>query len=128
MDRRWLALGAVVLGIAGIAALAVRVGPDASLPAGLAIWLEPAREVARREAGLLSLLPIRLVEARCQPDGRAAVLTFEPVIGQDRLLATMAFPEIGDWDKPGATVTIVTGGAPDLAATTTEACAAIPGG
>lgn len=124
---RWIL--AITIGGLAVALFAwsnVRAGPDAAVPPALTPWVEPAREAARREAGLVGLLPARFVEARCTVDGRTAVLAFESAVGSVASFATIGFPAAEDWNAPGATVVIMGSDAPDLAGVTVEGCARIP--
>lgn len=123
---RWI-LGIIIggLAVALFASGSVRVASDAPVPPTLAPWVEPAREAARREAGLVGLLPARFVGARCAIDGRTAVMAFESVILSAPSFATIGFPAAEDWNAPGATVAIIGIDSPDLEAASVEACAGI---
>ncbi|MFP5343707.1 MAG: hypothetical protein ACLGIJ_12440 [Candidatus Limnocylindria bacterium] len=125
---RWI-LGFAIGGFA-VALLVwgnVRAGPDATVPPALGRWVEPAREAARREAGLAGLLPARLLGARCSMDGRIAVLTFESAVGSVASSATIGFPAPEEWTAPGATVTII-GIDSDPGPLSVEGCARVPTG
>lgn len=128
MGRWILGLTSVGLAVALFAWSNVKAGPDALVPPTLAPWVEPAREAARREAGLVGLLPARFVGARCSSDGRTAVLVFESAVGSVPSFATIGFPTPDDWYAPGATVAIIGLQVPDPEAMSIDSCARVPTG
>jgi hypothetical protein len=94
-----LAICAVSVGFIGFD-LASSPG-DAAVPIAWATWLEPARDLSRHSAGLASVLPFRLVEARCGSDPRTAVFVFESAIGSIRTYALIDGGAVGGWTIVG---------------------------
>lgn len=117
-------MGGVALAV--VASGTIAAGPDATVPPALTAWVEPAREAARREAGLFGVLPTRFIDARCTLDGRTAVLAFESAGSRAPLFATIGFPSTEDLDAPGATVTIVASEPRWDIGVSADACARIP--
>jgi hypothetical protein len=82
-------IGAVTIVLFGITLLIQNIpaGPDIGTPRSLSTWLDIARISAPSTLGPFRLASPRLVEARCAPDGRRALLTFEsPIIAQDTMV------------------------------------------
>ncbi len=128
MGRIVAAIGFGALVVIVLVAGFVRAGPDAPVASPLVPWLDDAREVAQREAGLVGFLPTRFVEARCTSDGRTAILTFQSVLMSAHSVAVIGFPSPEDWDAPGATVVIGGYDESDQIEVSTEACARVPTG
>ncbi len=123
MSRRILAfVFLAVLALGGIVVVNLRVGPDAPVSGQLAPYLERARDMARSSMGLAGLVPVRLVEARCSEDGRAAVLTFESGLASIRSYASIGFPPAEEWSAPGAVIGIVGASQPESDPTTLVSC------
>lgn len=105
---RWIALAAIMaIGLALGGWAAVGSAPDATVPSGLQPWVDPARQMARRKAGLADVLPFRFVEARCTRDGRTVALVFESAVISVRTYAAIGFPSESEADSPGAVIGIV---------------------
>lgn len=123
-------IGAGTLAAAGIMAAfaAADAGPDASVPETLGAWVEPAREAARREAGVVRLLDARLVDAACSSDGRIAVLRFVSSVGSWPSVATIGFPEPARGSTVDGVVTIVGSPPSSVAELSADACTSLPWG
>jgi hypothetical protein len=103
---RWVFF-AVVLSIGAFASLVTRPAADAPVPAGIAPWVEYARERASDPRGVVGLLwPLRFVEARCTLDPVSVVLVFEAANPSMRAYAAIGFPAASEVDIPGAATVI----------------------
>jgi hypothetical protein len=98
-----IALVAVVGGGA-VAAVAWYSPPEPAVPAVVEPYLDDARELARAYGGLVSYLPLRLDEVRCQVLGRGASLAFASPLGRTFVIVNV--PPEGVADPPEATVSI----------------------
>lgn len=69
----------------------VPAGPDVMTPAAVSTWVDLARINARTNLGPFNLSVPRLADARCAPDGRRALLTFEAPITSRRTMVLLQF-------------------------------------
>ena len=74
------------------------------MPQAVETYVDSARDIARADAGVRGLLPLRLVEVRCGALGRGFSLAFEDPLG--RVYASVSLPPTGVADPPDQVVVV----------------------
>jgi hypothetical protein len=97
----------IAVGVIGLWVIDLQTPDDAPVPPGLVRFLETARDVARHQAGLVGLVPLRFVSASCSANGSIAALAFEPVVGPGRAYALIGFPPLSQVPGPISTTSII---------------------